>query len=83
MRKYILILITLFTLSVNAQGAFVPTKEQIANTKKIQELQKTNKNGVNSKKIIELMNANRKIELQKLEQKKAEQKKSQIIQIKK
>jgi hypothetical protein len=71
MKKYILILLTLIALSINAQGTFAPTKEQIENLKKIKELQKSNKNGVNSKKIIELMNANRKIEQKKIEQKKA------------
>ena len=39
-----------------------PTKEQVQNAKKIEELRKTNKGGKNSKKIIELMNANAKIE---------------------
>lgn len=71
MKKYILILLTLIALSINAQGTFAPTKEQIENLKKIKELQKTNKGGVNSKKIIELMNANRKIEVKKIEQNKA------------
>jgi hypothetical protein len=82
MKKYILILLTLNALSINAQAVFAPTKEQLANVAKIKELQKTNKGGINSKKIIELMNANRKIEIQKIEQKKAEQKKSQSILIK-
>lgn len=39
-----------------------PTKEQVQNAKKIEELRKTNKGGKNSKKIIELMNADAKIE---------------------
>lgn len=44
-------------LSTMAQG-FKPTKEQIANVEKIKQLQKTNKNGKNSKAIIELLNMN-------------------------
>jgi hypothetical protein len=52
----ILILIALFALNVNAQ--YQPTQEQIVNMQKIKELQKTNKNGKNSKAIIKLMNQN-------------------------
>ena len=55
MKKIITIAIFLTTLNV---VAFPPTKEQIENAKKIEELRKTNKGGKNSKKIIELMNAN-------------------------
>ncbi len=71
MKKYILILLTLIALSINAQAVFAPTKEQLANVAKIKELQKTNKGGINSKKIIELMNTNHKIEIQKIEENKA------------
>lgn len=39
-----------------------PTKEQVQNAKKIEELRKTNKGGKNSKKIIELLKTNAKIE---------------------
>ena len=59
MKKYILILITLFALSANAQ--YQPTPEQIKIAQQIKELQKTNKNGKNSKAIIKLMNQNREI----------------------
>ena len=45
MKNYILILIALFALNVNAQ--YQPTQEQIVNMQKIKELQKTNKNGKN------------------------------------
>lgn len=59
MKKYILILITLFVLSAKAQ--YQPTAEQIKIAQKIKELQKTNKNGKNSKAIIKLINQNREI----------------------
>jgi hypothetical protein len=75
MKKYILILLTLNVLSINAQAVFAPTKEQLANVAKIKELQKTNKGGINSKKIIELMNTNHKIEMQKIEENKIKTKK--------
>jgi hypothetical protein len=61
MKKYILILLTLIALSINAQAVFAPTKEQLANVAKIKELQKTNKGGKNSKAIIELLNRNKAI----------------------
>lgn len=54
MKNYILILIALFALNVNAQ--YQPTQEQIKIAQQIKELQKTNKNGKNSKAIIKLMN---------------------------
>lgn len=59
MKKYILILITLFALNANAQ--YQPTPEQIKIAQQIKELQKTNKNGKNSKAIIKLINQNREI----------------------
>lgn len=59
MKNYILILITLFALNVNAQ--YQPTQEQIKIAQQIKELQKTNKNGKNSKAIIKLMNESRAI----------------------
>lgn len=40
MKKYILILLTLIALSINAHAVFAPTKEQLANVAKIKELQK-------------------------------------------
>ena len=40
---------------------FPPTKEQLANIKKIEELQKTNKKGKNKGEIIKLLNANQKV----------------------
>lgn len=61
MKKYILILLTLIALSINAHAVFAPTKEQLANVAKIKELQKTNKGGKNSKAIIELLNRNKAI----------------------
>lgn len=39
-----------------------PTKEQVDNANKIQALRKDNKGGKNSKKIIELLKTNAKIE---------------------
>lgn len=62
MKKIITIAIFLTTLNV---VALPPTKEQLENAKKIEELRKTNKGGKNSKKKIELMNANSKIEKSK------------------
>ena len=59
MKNYILILITLFALTSNAQ--YQPNKEQIKIAQQIKELQKTNKNGKNSKAIIKLMNQSREI----------------------
>ena len=59
MKNYILILIALFALNVNAQ--YQPTQEQIKIAQQIKELQKTNKNGKNSKAIIKLMNQSREI----------------------
>ena len=57
MKKILTILLSILMLSTMAQG-FKPTKEQIANIEKIKQLQKTNKNGKNSKAIIELLNRN-------------------------
>ena len=44
MKNYILILIALFALNVNAQ--YQPTQEQIVNMQKIKELQKTNNQNI-------------------------------------
>ena len=57
MKNILIILLSISMLSTMAQG-FKPTKEQIANVEKIKQLQKTNKNGKNSKAIIELLNMN-------------------------
>ena len=51
-------------LSLNV-SADTFTAKQIENAKNIEELRKTNKGGKNSKKIIELMNTNTKIEKSK------------------
>ena len=37
------------------------SKEQLANIKKIEELQKSNKEGKNKAEIIKLLNANQKV----------------------
>lgn len=47
-----------------------PTKEQVDNANKIQALRKDNKGGKNSKKIIELLKTNAKIEKIEKEQQK-------------
>ena len=61
MKNYILIaILTTFSI-METMAQFPPTKEQIANMQKIKELQKTNKNGKNSKAIIKLMNQSREI----------------------
>ena len=47
---------------------FPPTKEQLANIKKIEELQKSNKKGKNKAEIIKLLNANQKVNKELLSQ---------------
>ena len=54
MKKYILILMTIFALNVKAQSQ--PTPKQIEIAKQIKELQNDNKAGKNKAKIIKLMN---------------------------
>ena len=46
---------------METMAQFPPTKEQLANIKKIEELQKTNKKGKNKGEIIKLLNANQKV----------------------
>ena len=46
---------------METMAQFPPTKEQLANIKKIEELQKSNKNGKNKSEIIKLLNANQKV----------------------
>ena len=46
---------------METMAQFPPTKEQLANIKKIEELQKTNKKGKNKSEIIKLLNANQKV----------------------
>ena len=61
MKKYILIaILTMFSI-METMSQFPPTKEQLANIKKIEELQKTNKKGKNKGEIIKLLNANQKV----------------------
>ena len=61
MKKYILIaILTTFSI-METMAQFPPTKEQIANMQKIEELQKTNKKGKNKAEIIKLLNANQKV----------------------
>lgn len=59
-----------------------PTKEQVDNANKIQALRKDNKGGKNSKKIIELLKTNAKIEKeqQKILDKNIEFKKIDIVE---
>lgn len=59
-----------------------PTKEQVDNAKKIEALRKDNKGGKNSKKIIELLKTNAKIEKeqQKILDKNIEFKKIDIVE---
>lgn len=59
MKKYILILMTIFALNVKAQSQ--PTPKQIEIAKQIKELQNDNKAGKNKAKIIKLMNELRAI----------------------
>jgi len=61
MKKYILIsILTTFSI-METMAQFPPTKEQLANIKKIEELQKSNKKGKNKGEIIKLLNANQKV----------------------
>ena len=53
MKKYILILMTIFALNVKAQSQ--PTPKQIEIAKQIKELQNDNKAGKNKAKIIKLI----------------------------
>ena len=46
---------------METMAQFPPTKVQVANIKKIEELQKTNKKGKNKAEIIKLLNANQKV----------------------
>ena len=61
MKKYILIAILTAFAIMATMAQFPPTKEQLANIKKIEELQKTNKKGKNKAEIIKLLNANQKV----------------------
>ena len=61
MKKYILMsILTMFSIW-ETMAQFPPTKEQLANIKKIEELQKSNKKGKNKAEIIKLLNANQKV----------------------
>jgi len=61
MKKYILIaILTTFSI-METMAQFPPTKVQVANIKKIEELQKSNKKGKNKAEIIKLLNANQKV----------------------
>jgi len=61
MKKYLLIaILTTFSI-METMAQFPPTKEQLANIKKIEELQKSNKKGKNKGEIIKLLNANQKV----------------------
>ena len=53
-------ILTAFSI-LETTAQFPPTKEQLANIKKIEELQKTNKKGKNKGEIIKLLNANQKV----------------------
>ena len=46
---------------METMAQFPPTKVQVANIKKIEELQKSNKKGKNKAEIIKLLNANQKV----------------------
>ena len=46
---------------METMAQFPPTKVQLANIKKIEELQKSNKKGKNKAEIIKLLNANQKV----------------------
>ena len=61
MKKYIFIAILIAFSIWETMAQFPPTKEQLANIKKIEELQKTNKKGKNKAEIIKLLNANQKV----------------------
>ena len=73
MKQIITALAMIVALSINAQGTFMSTKEQIANVQKIKELQKTNIGGKNTKSITKLINANIAIEKKKIEVQKYKQ----------
>ena len=53
-------ILTMFSIW-ETMAQFPPTKVQVANIKKIEELQKSNKKGKNKAEIIKLLNANQKV----------------------
>lgn len=60
MKKYTLIVLLTLISTIEIMANFPPSKEQIENAKKIEELRKTNEKGKNKAKILMLLNANKK-----------------------
>lgn len=60
MKKYTLIVLLTLISTIEIMANFPPSKEQIENAKKIEELRKTNEKGKNKAEILKLLNANKK-----------------------